>query len=242
MIGIVIELLLSWVILKYVSGKNLLALGFYPERKQIKTFIIGLVWPLLFLTGLYLTIGYTTHNPYKVNPSYTLNDFFTASAYVFRAVIFEELIFRGALFYLLIQYLGTKKAMLISAASFGIYHWFSWGIIGQPVQMAIVFAMTGITGYLFALSFVKTRSIYLPILLHLSYNFANMVVFSKDKAIGLQLLVKSFPKDPFVPAAFVSIPLLLLHFVGFYVICYLWLRWLPTKGADNQANSNIKDT
>jgi membrane protease YdiL (CAAX protease family) len=44
------------------------------------------------------------------------------------SVLYEELIFRGVVLYILIKRIGEVKAILISCIAFGIYHWFSYGL------------------------------------------------------------------------------------------------------------------
>ncbi|WGQ11349.1 CPBP family intramembrane metalloprotease [Pedobacter gandavensis] len=141
----------------------------------------GFAFPLFYLSLLYLSISLLVENSYQFNPDYTIIDFFKSSFFVLKGVIFEELQFRGALFYLLIRQLGTNKAIAISAIAFGIFHWFSYGIIGQPLKMLTVFISTGIMGYLLALAFVKSSTILLPLMIHLGYNFSSMILFSKEK-------------------------------------------------------------
>jgi hypothetical protein len=106
-----------------------------------------------------------------------------------KSVLFEELIFRGAIFYVLIKRIGATKAILISAAAFGIYHWFSYGILGNVSQMIQVFIITGIMGVVYAYGYSKTFSLYIPIAIHLSWNWISSVVFS-NTSIGDQLLIK----------------------------------------------------
>lgn len=96
-----------------------------------------------------------------------------------KSVLTEELIFRGALLYILIQKLGSSKAVLISAIASGIYHWFSYGVLGNLMAMIFVFIGTGLMGYAWAWAFSKTKSIMLPLGLHLGWNFVHNVIFSK---------------------------------------------------------------
>src|ERR1700744_200537 len=166
MIGIFVEVVLSWILLKFIERKNLSALGFLPTRQRLAEFMIGLLLSVPFLVAFLVGVSLLVHNPYHLNPHYSFTNLFIAASYVFKAVLYEDLIFRGALIYILIKRLGSQKAVLISAILFGIYHWFSWGALGQPVQMAIIFLMTGLAGYVFALAFEKTRSIYMPFALH----------------------------------------------------------------------------
>lgn len=59
---------------------------------------------------------------------------------------------------------------------------------GDPVQMIILFSMTGIWGFMFALALARTKSLYLPVGLHLGWNLISTVVFSQGP-LGTQLLV-----------------------------------------------------
>ncbi|HXB93289.1 MAG TPA: CPBP family intramembrane glutamic endopeptidase [Puia sp.] len=229
MIGIFVEVILSWILLKFIERKDLSVLGLLPTRQRLRELMIGLLlsvpFPIAFLAGVSLLV----HNPYHLHPHYSLKDFLNAAGYVFKAVLYEDLIFRGALLYILIKRLGPQKAVLISAVLFGIYHWFSWGALGQPVQMAIIFLTTGLAGYVFALAFEKTGSIYMPFALHFGIDFVNMVIFSQDKAIGLQLLVKTFATDPASPGSVISILVILVHFTWFPVLALAYLRHRKLK-------------
>jgi membrane protease YdiL (CAAX protease family) len=225
MIGIFVEVFLSWILLKFIEQKNLSALGLLPTRQRIGELMIGLLlsipFQIVFLAGVSLLV----RNPYHPNPHYSLKDFLMAAGYVFKAVLYEDLIFRGALLYILIKRLGPQKAVLISGFLFGIYHWFSWGVLGQPLQMAIIFLMTGLAGWVFALAFERTRSIYMPFALHFGIDFVNMIIFSQDKGIGPQLLVKSFAADPVSPGSVISILVILVHFTWFPLLIFAYLRY-----------------
>lgn len=232
MIAIIIELLLSWLLLKYTIGKNLNVLNWYPNPKRLCLIGFGFALALFYLPLLYLSISLLVENPYQFNPDYTVVDFFKSSFFVLKGVIFEELLFRGALFYLLIRRLGIHKAMAISAIAFGVFHWFSYGIIGQPLQMLTVFISTGIMGYLLALAFVKSSSILLPFALHLGYNFSSMILFSREKSIGLQLLVKTYDTDPVKPEGILPLMIVMVYYIGFPVLCFIYLRFIKPSSND----------
>jgi membrane protease YdiL (CAAX protease family) len=108
-------------------------------------------------------IAYLVENPYKFNPEYTLGDFFRSLYYVSKAIIFEELIFRGALLYMLVSRFGKTKAAFITAIAFGVYHWFSYGVIGHVFEMSRVLMSTGVFGYLLARICIKTGKIIFPL-------------------------------------------------------------------------------
>lgn len=224
MIGIFVELLLSWILLKFIERKNLSVLGLLPTPQRMKQLLIGLLLSVPFMVAFSIGVALLVHNPYHLNPHYSFKDFVNAIGYLFRSVAYENLIFGGALLYILITRAGPRMAVLISAILFGIYHWFSWNAFGHPVQMLIVFLMTGAGGYVFALAFERTRSMYLPFALHFGIDFASMILFSQDKSIGSQLLIKTFATDPVSPGTVVSILVLLIHYTWFPLLVYVYLR------------------
>ncbi len=231
MIGIVVELLISWLLLRLIVKQNLSVLGFMPTLTRIVELIGGLLWPVFYFCAFEYIVSLLVKNPYHQNPAYHIPNFLMAIGYLFRSVAYEDLIFRGALLYILIKKIGPQKALLISAIAFGIYHWFSWGAFGNPVQMVIVFLTTGAAGYVFALAFVKTKSMYLSFALHFGCDFATMVLFSYDKGMGAQLLIKTFQHDPTSPGTIVSLIVIAVNFVGFPLITWLLLKYMLPSSA-----------
>lgn len=225
MYGILIELLLSYLLLKYLAKTGLEAIGIMPFGMRLMYLLFGMLWPLLYHCCFEYGLSLLVHNPWKLNPEYDLMDFCSAFGFILRSVVYEELIFRGAILYLLMRRLGAGIAILVSAVSFGVYHWFAWQAFGNPAQMLIIFTTTGSVGLLFAFAFYRSGSIYLPLGLHFGNNLAAMVIFSKSDALGKQLLLKSFAHDPVVPNALISLPMLFIHFVGFQLLTWIVLKW-----------------
>lgn len=224
MLGILLELILSYLLLRYLAKNDLNAIGLMPKKNRLLQLALGFLWPVLYFCFYEYTLSLLVHNPWKINPSFTYRQFFSSLIYLIKSVAYEDLIFRGALLYLLIRKYGAQKAILISASAFGIYHWFAWNAFGNPIQMLMVFATTASAGYVFAYAFSRTGSMYLPAGLHLGCNLASMVVFSKSESLGQQWLVKSFPKDQVVPVAVISIMALIIHFAGFQILTWLLLK------------------
>jgi membrane protease YdiL (CAAX protease family) len=75
------------------------------------------------------------------------------------APIFEEIIFRGKLYNILRVSSSPIVAVLLSSTIFGIIHF-------EPV----VFISGILSGLLFSYAYIRTRSIYSPILLHMCNN------------------------------------------------------------------------
>lgn len=177
MAGLFIQLLISWLLLWFVSRKHLSVLGFYPSQQRLVDFTFGLLMAAACCAAYYFASAALAGNGFKANPGAGVQSAMNGAWYMFKSVLFEELIFRGAVLYLLIQWFGNLKASVISAVCFGVYHWFSYNLFGNPLPMAIVFFMTAIAGFTFAISFAVTRSLYLPFALHFGWNYMNSVVF-----------------------------------------------------------------
>ena len=139
-----------------------------------------------------------------------------------KSVLFEELIFRGVLLFILIKRLGAWWGILISSVAFGIYHWFSQEAFGNPVQMLITFLTTGLMGVVYAYGYAKTFSLYIPIAIHLGWNMVRSIIFS-ETVIGDQLLVQVKPVPEvqvsyFIFALVVFLPMLSALLINFFLL------------------------
>ncbi|QED38022.1 CPBP family intramembrane metalloprotease [Antarcticibacterium arcticum] len=188
MIGIFVALAISWLLLYLIEKKNIFALGFLPLGKKLKQFLIGfLITGILCILAQYLE-SYLKSSTWILNKNITSEIILKSFWWDFKSVLREELIFRGALLYILIQKIGSRKSILISAIAFGIYHWFSYGVLGNVMAMILVFIGTGLMGYAWAWAFSKTKSIMLPFGLHLGWNFFYNTIFSKGPLGELVLI------------------------------------------------------
>jgi len=170
MIGLLVILVISGLLLHFFEKKNLEVLGVLPNKKRLKQFLFGL--------GLIISINLIAAGIGSLLKSidwqYTGSDFQTflkAAYYHLRSALTEDLIFRGALLYILIQRLGAKWALIIAAICFGVYHVFSYDMNKSTIVPIIYVVMvTGFTGYVWAYIFYKTKSIALGLGLHFGYN------------------------------------------------------------------------
>lgn len=177
MLGILVIVIVSWILLYIAERKSILALGFLPVSKRLRQFAVGFTITAALcvadqiLEAVLRSSEWIWHGNFRSVANMLWWDF--------KSVLTEELIFRGALLYILIRKLGLQKALLISSIAFGAYHWFSYGLWGNVVPMVVIFIGTGLMGYAWALAFAKTKSIFMPIGLHLGWNFTQNTVFSK---------------------------------------------------------------
>lgn len=225
MIGFFIVLILSWVVLRYVAHKPISALGVQPSKQRWLELTVAMLFMAAFAVINFTWQAHFKTISYQVNPDYGMGELLAGSLWVLRAVVFEELLFRGVLLYLLIKYLGVVKACVISAVSFGIYHWFSYEVFGERlILMAYVFLVTGAGGWMFAYAFAKTKSLYAPIGLHFGWNWVTAVVFSSGP-IGSQWLVQvgeGSPQSDWATLLFFSLQTLIIPGL---VTWYLYKRY-----------------
>jgi len=199
MIGILVQLALSWLIIWLVEKKDLAVLGFYPTKKRLSDFAIFFLITAACCSSDFIMRMLFAEQRWKLNPALSFKLILDGVWWNIKSVLFEELIFRGVLLFILIKRLGAGWGILISSVAFGIYHWFSHETFGDPVQMLITFLTTGLMGAVYAYGYRKTFSLYIPIAIHLGWNIVRSVIFS-ETIIGDQLLVQVKP----VPQAQVS--------------------------------------
>ncbi|WP_431918923.1 CPBP family intramembrane glutamic endopeptidase [Micromonospora wenchangensis] len=111
--------------------------------------------------------GYHVHGVGSVTGVVGLFGFMAAAA------VTEELLFRGLLFRLVEEHLGTWLSLLLTGMLFGLVH------LANPD--ATVWGATAITveaGFLLAACYAATRTLWVPIGLHFGWNFAAAGIFS----------------------------------------------------------------
>lgn len=130
---------------------------------------IGILW----LLGYYKVIG---TNPWTVMYSWLVLAIISG--------VSEELLFRGILFRVMEESLGTWLSLAISALIFGLFHLANpnatlWGAVAIAIE----------AGIMLAAAFVYTRRLWLPIGIHFAWNFVQGSIFgvavSGNEATGL---------------------------------------------------------
>lgn len=229
--GIIVQLLISWLIIWLFEKGSLNVFGFYPTKKRLIGFALFFIITAICCSSDFFMRMLLAKQQWELNPKLTSNLILTGIWWNIKSVLFEELVFRGVLFYILIKKLGDKKAILISAIAFGIYHWFSQSGFGNIGQMTITFFITGTMGIVYAYAYSKTFSLYYPIAIHLGWNLTSSVIFSKS-ILGDQLLtqVKPVPEVQvgyFVFFCIVYIPLLSAIFINFFMLKKMQQQLIP---------------
>jgi len=204
-------IVISWFCIYLLEKRNILRSWLTPANQRLKEFAFGfiLMGALCLISQLFFSL--INDISWAVSADISLTKFLSASLADLNGVLIEELVFRGVLLYGLIKLTSAKTGIMVSAAAFGIFHWFSYGVLGNILGMTLVFITTGLMGYVFAKVYVKTESIVLPVGLHLGWNWINGSIFSNGIS-GTVLLVP----DQIVPLE------------GYFaLISFLWYVMIP---------------
>ncbi|GAA3686437.1 type II CAAX endopeptidase family protein [Lentzea roselyniae] len=149
--------------------------------------LIGLGMFGAVIVNIALLGGYEVRGPGSLVGASALFGFMAA------AVVVEELIFRGILFRIVEQHLGTWVSLALTGLLFGAAHLFNpnatlWTSIAIAVE----------AGFMLAAAYAATRNLWVPIGVHFGWNFAQGGIFSasvsgKDAPQGLLDGVTSGP-------------------------------------------------
>jgi membrane protease YdiL (CAAX protease family) len=102
-IGVLIVFILSWLILWLFSKEHIAVLGIIPSRRRLKEFSAGFVLMAIFCSINLLGQSYFNEMSYEENSDYGILEALNGFWWTLKAVLLEELIFRGAILYILIK-------------------------------------------------------------------------------------------------------------------------------------------
>jgi membrane protease YdiL (CAAX protease family) len=221
MLGIIVQLAISWILVWVIEKKDLGVLGLKPTRQRVSDFcLFFIITALCCASGFFMRMYFGER--WVLNPLFTGKLLAEGLWWHIKSVLFEELIFRGVIFYILIRRLGVWKAILISATAFGIYHWFSHEVLGNIPGMMITFLITGIMGIVYAYGYARTFSLYVPCAIHLGWNFTQGFIFPQG-AIGNGILIYTRPEKIITVSSFtytmvVYLPMISAVLVNFFIL------------------------
>ncbi len=165
--------LLVFLFRRLLDGKSFQSLGFEVRKGWLGE--IGLGLGLGFLLMALVFASYVLAGWAKVGNLYPLPQageiLFLAFIFLLPAALNEEIAFRGYFLQNLEEAFGTWWAVGISSLVFSSFHLlnphFSW----------LAFLNIALAGLLFAVAYLLTRNLWLPIALHFSWNYFQGPVF-----------------------------------------------------------------
>lgn len=192
MLQLTVLLAVSWLLIWMFEKKHLSVLGLLPTKRLLLLGGILLVVSLFIAASAFLLRMYIVQEHYVLNPSTSLRSVLLNTGYQFRTVFTEELLCRGALLYILLQRFGSKRAILTTSLIFAALHWMNAGVWGDWIQLLLVFLFTFVMGLLLAYAYVRTGSLWMPLAIHLGWNWVQNYAFP-GTAPGAHLFILSAP-------------------------------------------------
>jgi membrane protease YdiL (CAAX protease family) len=163
--------LLSYVYLfKYYEKRVLTELN---TQRIVKSLVygagLGMLLQSLTVLVIYLNGGYTIVN---INPILFILPPLTMA---FTSAIVEEILFRGILFRIIEEKLGSYLSLLISALLFGFIH------ISNPNSSFLTAVGLAIqAGLLLGAAYIYAKNLWFPIAIHFAWNFTQSAIFGAN--------------------------------------------------------------
>jgi uncharacterized protein len=139
-------------------------------RTGSRLFVAGAAAGTLLMAAVYVglwSLGLTTFQQGS-----GIDGLLGALVVMFAAAVLEELLFRAVLFRIVEDATGTASAVFVSALAFGLVHGLN---LGATVASTAAIAVEA--GVMLALAYVAARNLWLPIGIHMSWNFAEGSLF-----------------------------------------------------------------
>jgi len=164
----------GWILLAKVEGRPLGALGFALHSDSLREAATGtgLGAVLIAAAVLLLWVTGTAHFLPDAGTGASYAAFLGWTFLFFGiAAAFEEALFRGYPFQLLVEWIGSWPATLFGAAAFSIAH------ASNPGIGVIAFGNIFLAGILLSIAYLKTRSLWFATGVHLGWNWSMSSVF-----------------------------------------------------------------
>ncbi|GLB51643.1 hypothetical protein NBRC110019_06820 [Neptunitalea chrysea] len=130
---------------------------------------VGVLMMSLTIGVIYVAGGYKVES---VNPIWYVVPALTMAI---TSAIFEEILFRGVLFRVVEEKLGSYIALVISAFVFGLLHMMN---PNSSLNAGISIAIEA--GFLLGVAYMYTRNLWFPIAIHFAWNFTQSTIFGAN--------------------------------------------------------------
>ena len=167
-------LLAGWIVLSRVDGRPIGALGFALHRKTLSEAIGGVAIGGLLIAAAILLLLSTGAAAFSSDAG-TLSGYFVFLGWTLLffalAAAWEEAIFRGYPFQVLVEWIGPWPATVLASFIFSYLH-------GQnPNVTSLALVNIFLAGILLSVAYLKTRSLWFVTGVHLGWNWTMASVF-----------------------------------------------------------------
>jgi membrane protease YdiL (CAAX protease family) len=243
----------AFITLRYLDKRPIGTLGLSISRHSGKELSIGVLLGAgaISVSCIIMWIAGAIHlTPGNLNRAYL--EAATRLLLVFlAAAAVEELVMRGYPFQAFVEGAGAPIAIVIFNLIFGLGHMTNsgWSIVG--------IANTGVSGILMSLAYLKTRSLWTPIAIHLSWNWTQGCIWGMNVS-GLPVdssLIETTPVGPAILSggAFGAegslFTLAIVTLLCLYTSKATWLKpspknaelWAPYSGSSAEQIDHLSD-
>jgi len=168
-------LVITWLMLRVFDRQPLLSVGLSPRGSAVRELAAGLGIGFVLAEGvivLEIATRLVAIEATAAADSAGAVALVSITGMLLTAAAWEELLFRGYPFQRLVSSWGPVAATLVLSALFGLLH------LSNPAHTLLSTANTALAGILLALTYLKTRGLWLPIGLHFSWNFTMGFLYS----------------------------------------------------------------
>ncbi|AIO19482.1 CAAX amino terminal protease self- immunity [Candidatus Izimaplasma bacterium HR1] len=163
------------IVMSYYGYKKL-----YMWNKPLGRTLLVIIPGVIIALNNFPISAYLNSRTTLIEPEYTIYLFLIDSL---STGFFEEIVFRSMILIVLLQALPkTKKGMLyavvLSSAIFGLVHLLNLFVGASLGNTLLQIGYSFLMGMMWAVVFLKTKNIWLSMLLHALYNFFGQVMFA----------------------------------------------------------------
>lgn len=164
----VLSLLATWICTR-LRRESLSSVGFQLNGRWAKDLAWGTLFGagvMLLAAGLLWAVGGVT---WELDPARSFRGLSLGFAVFVVVALWEENLFRGFLFQRMLEGLGAWPTQVLLALVFGLSHWGNPGMHGATKVWATL--DIALAAVFLGLAYLRTRSLALPIGLHLGWNW-----------------------------------------------------------------------
>lgn len=176
----------SYIMTRFVNKKPFGAIGLIFHSEVFTEFGLGCLFGFLMMLGIFVVeamSGFVQLEWGGLSLLRCVGVVLWSLLWFSVAAFLEETLLHGYFFQTLIQWITFLPATLILALAFALSH------SGNPHATNFALTNIGLAGIWLSIAYFKTRSLWLPFGLHLSWNFTQTTVFAFPTS-GI-----SFPED-----------------------------------------------
>lgn len=153
-----------------LQHQPLSSLGFAFNRRWLNEILAGTLFGIAIMILAALLVRGTGGFHWQRDPAWTWSNLGLGFAIYLGVAFFEETLFRGYVFQRLVDGLRPVAAQVAVAAFFAFAHWKNPGMVGPTKAMATL--NIALASLLLGQAWIRTRSLALPIGIHLGWNWA----------------------------------------------------------------------